>query len=307
MNNNQERWMIRTMIVFLIVIMGILNAAQLAFADDRAKLIGIWKLVSWESEIQATGERVPVMGKNPTGYVIFTQEGRMMAVLTAEGRKAPKTDQDRADLFKSVIAYTCMYRFEGDKTINKVDVSWNPAWIGTEQVRFFKFDGDRLHVSTPWMQMVTRPEKGMGRATMTFERVKTDDPLTGIWELNLAKSKFTNIPAPKSEIRTYEVTGQQEKMTAERIYAKGQVVISEFTATRDGKDVPYTGHQSLFDTHSISPVDSLTTYYTHKKAGKLVGDGTRVISKDGRTMTITFKGTGPKGQPIGATFIFDKR
>ena len=172
MNCNHERWIMKTMFVFLIVMMGVLNAVQLVFADDRTKIIGIWKLVSWESEFQATGERVPVMGKNPMGYVIFTPEGRMMAVLTAEGCKAPKTDQDRADLFKSVVAYTGMYRFEGDKTINKVDVSWNPAWIGTDQVRFFKFDGNRLQVNTQWMQSVVRPEKGMGRATMTFERVK---------------------------------------------------------------------------------------------------------------------------------------
>jgi hypothetical protein len=41
--------------------------AQPSFADDRAKILGIWKLVSWESEFQSTGEREPVMGKNPTG------------------------------------------------------------------------------------------------------------------------------------------------------------------------------------------------------------------------------------------------
>jgi hypothetical protein len=172
MNSNHERWMMRMMIVFLIVMMGVLNTAQRAFADDRTKIRGIWKLVSWESEFQATGEREPVMGKNPTGYVIFTPEGRMMAILTAEGRTSPKTDEDRANLFKSVIAFTGMNRFEGDKTINKIDVSWNPAWIGTEQVRFLKFDGDRLHVITPWMQSVTRPEKGMARAIMTFKRAE---------------------------------------------------------------------------------------------------------------------------------------
>jgi hypothetical protein len=172
MNSNHERWMMRMMIVFLIVVMGVLSAAQLALADDRAKIVGIWKIVSWESEFQATGEREPTMGKNPTGYVIFTPEGRMMAILTAEGRKAPKTDQDRADLLKSLIAYTGMYRFEGDKWITKVDVSWNPAWIGTDQVRFFKFDGDRLQVISMWMRAVVRPERGMARAIITFERAK---------------------------------------------------------------------------------------------------------------------------------------
>ena len=142
------------------------------FADDSEKILGIWRLVSYEAEFQATGEREPVLGKNPTGYIIFTREGRAFFILTGEGRKAPNTDQDRADLLKSMFAYTGMYRLEGDKWITKVDVSWNPAWVGTEQVRFFKFDGDRLQVISMWVKSVTRPEKGMGRAIITCERAK---------------------------------------------------------------------------------------------------------------------------------------
>ena len=95
-----------------------------------------------------------------------------MAVLTGDGRKAPTTDQDRADLLKSMFAYTGMYRLEGDKWITKVDVSWNPAWVGTEQVRFFRVDGDRLQVIPAWVQSVLRPERGMARGILTFERTK---------------------------------------------------------------------------------------------------------------------------------------
>jgi hypothetical protein len=95
-----------------------------------------------------------------------------MFILTGDGRKAPKTDQDRADLLKSMFAYTGMYRLEGDKWITNVDVAWNPAWVGTEQVRFFKFDGDRLQVISAWVQSVVRPEKGMARGILTFERAK---------------------------------------------------------------------------------------------------------------------------------------
>jgi hypothetical protein len=71
-----------------------------------------------------------------------------------------------------MFAYTGIYRLEGDKWITKVDVSWNPAWLGTEQVRFFKFDGDRLQVISMWVKSVTRPEKGMARGILTFERAK---------------------------------------------------------------------------------------------------------------------------------------
>ena len=146
-----------------------LMAGQPSFADDGEKILGIWRLVSFEVEFQVTGEREHIRGKNPTGFIIFTPEGRMMVVLTNEGRKAPKTDQDRADLFNAMVAYTGMYRIGGDRWITKVDVSGNPALLGTEQARFFRVDGDRLQEITQWS---VRPEKGMGRTVITWERAK---------------------------------------------------------------------------------------------------------------------------------------
>jgi hypothetical protein len=160
----QLKWL-ATLVLFLIVV-------QPSFADDRAKILGIWKIVSYEWETQATGVREPIMGKNPTGYIIFTPEWRMMVIITGEGRKAPKTDQDRADLLKSMSAYTGMYRLEGDKWITKVDVAWSPLRVGTEQVRFFRFDDDRLQVISAWMPPGTGTERGMGRVIITWERAK---------------------------------------------------------------------------------------------------------------------------------------
>jgi hypothetical protein len=150
----------------------LLVAVQPSFAYDHAKLLGTWRLVSFEVESKATGEKKPLLGKNPTGYIIFTSEGRFMAILTGEGRKAPKTDQDHADLWKSMLAYTGIYRLEGDKWITKVDVSWTPAWVGTEQVRFFRVDGNRLQVTSAWAQAVLGPERGIVRGIITFERAK---------------------------------------------------------------------------------------------------------------------------------------
>ena len=153
-----------------LVVLGLfLIALQPSFADDREKLIGVWRLVSFEAEYQATGVREHPRGKNPTGFIIFTPEGRMMVVLTNEGRKAPKTDPDRAGLFNAMVAYTGLYRIEGDRWIAKVDVSGNPALLGTEQARFFRVDGDRLQEITQWS---VRPEKGMGRTVITWERAK---------------------------------------------------------------------------------------------------------------------------------------
>ena len=94
-----------------------------------------------------------------------------MTVIEGEGRKAPQTDQDRVGLLRTMLAYTGIYRLEGEKFITKVDVSWNPAWNGTDQVRFFKFDGNRLVISTSWAPS----QKYTGRVTralLIWERVK---------------------------------------------------------------------------------------------------------------------------------------
>ena len=157
---------------WLFALVFFLVGVQPSFADDYAKTVGTWKLVSFESESQATGEREPVLGKNPTGYTIFTPERRLMVIITGEGRKPAKTDQDRAALFKATLAYTGMYRIDGDKRITKVEVSSNPEWVGTEMVRFFRFDGDRLQIISDWLQSVVRPERGKVRAILTWERAE---------------------------------------------------------------------------------------------------------------------------------------
>ena len=103
---------------------------------------------------------------------MFTPEGRVFFLFTGEGRKPGKTDKERADLLNSLVAYTGTYRIEGDKWITKVDVAWNPEWVGTEQTRFFKIGGNLLKITTPWRIMPNWPEKGMQRSIVTLERPK---------------------------------------------------------------------------------------------------------------------------------------
>ena len=106
------------------------------------------------------------------GYVMFTPDGRATFILTGDDRKPAKTVQERADLLNSMVAYTGAYRLDGDKWITKVEVAWNPEWVGTEQTRLFNIDGNRLHVLTPWRVMPNWPDKGMQRSILVFERAK---------------------------------------------------------------------------------------------------------------------------------------
>ena len=147
-------------------------APQTSYAGDGDKLVGTWKLVSYEVQVQATGEKGPVMGQKPTGYATFTPEARVFFVLTGEARKAAKTDQERAELLNTLVAYSGTYTVEGDKWTTNVDVAWNPEWVGTKQVRDFKLDGERLLVLTPWRVMPNWADKGLTRSIVTFERSK---------------------------------------------------------------------------------------------------------------------------------------
>ena len=98
--------------------------------SDSAKVLGIWKLVSLEIEVQGTGQLEPPMGDNPTGYAAFTQEGRAFFILTGDLHEPATNDEQRAGLLNTLVAYTGTYRVEGDKWITKVEVAWNPEWVG---------------------------------------------------------------------------------------------------------------------------------------------------------------------------------
>lgn len=140
-------------------------------ADERQPLVGLWKLQTYDVEFQDTGERKTSFGANPNGFIIFTPEGRMMAVLTAEGRKVPKTDADRAAAFRSMYAYSGIYRLEDNRWVTKVDISWNEAWIGTDQVRFYRLKGDTLTVTSPWGASST-PDGRVVRGILTWTKMR---------------------------------------------------------------------------------------------------------------------------------------
>ncbi len=141
--------------------------------DDelRQKIIGTWKLVSVVYEDQATKERTPVYGEHPRGIQIATPQGRWLALMTAEGRPVPKTDDERAQALTSMIAYTGRYRVENGKVITKVEAAWNEAWVGGEQVRNIRFGGDKLYIESPPMPHPNMNNKTV-RVIVEWEREK---------------------------------------------------------------------------------------------------------------------------------------
>ncbi|MGA2891744.1 MAG: lipocalin-like domain-containing protein [Xanthobacteraceae bacterium] len=143
--------MVRAVVFALVAMLFLPTLARADDAELRQKIVGTWTLVSVIYEDVATKERTPVYGEHPKGIQIATPQGRWLALVTAENRVVPKTDEERAQALKTMIAYTGRYRVEDGKVITKVEAAWNEAWVGGEQTRAVRFDGDRLYIESPPM------------------------------------------------------------------------------------------------------------------------------------------------------------
>jgi hypothetical protein len=135
---------------------------------------------------------------------------------------------------------------------------------------------------------------------------QTTNPRIGTWQLNVAKSKYSPGPAPQSQTLKIEAVGEGERVTSEITNAAGAKSVTVYTANYDGKPSPLKGSE-IADMVSIKRIDANTTERTDTKNGKVVQTFTRVLSKDGKTMTVTVKGTNAQGQTVNNVVVFEKQ
>jgi hypothetical protein len=136
-------------------------------------IVGTWQIQSFVREVVATGQRYNEFGEKPDGYISYLPDGRMHAMLVAGNRVKPTgtlpTEEEKAKLFGTMIAYAGTYRIEGEKIVHGVEVSWNQLWTGSQQTRFFKAEGDTLTITTA---VAKSPRDGQeGRTIVVFKRV----------------------------------------------------------------------------------------------------------------------------------------
>jgi hypothetical protein len=125
------------------------------FAQSKS-LVGTWKLVSASSTTEGGRMNNAVFGENPTGFITYTADGRMMAIISDGGRKPLSVSdriaaatEERAKAFSSFVAYAGRYTFAGDKVIHHVEAASIQNWVNTDLVRAARFEGDRLILKTP--------------------------------------------------------------------------------------------------------------------------------------------------------------
>src|SRR5579863_8913845 len=132
------------------------------------------------------------------------------------------------------------------------------------------------------------------------------NPFVGTWKLNTARSKFSPAPGPQSITRTFEAQGDGIKVSSEGTAADGGRIAYSYTANYDGKDnaVSGTGVPNGADTIAIKRLSPNTTEGTLKKGGKVILTVRSVVSKDGKVMTLTGKGTDADGKAVGNVTVW---
>jgi hypothetical protein len=122
-------------------------------AQSKDALVGTWKLISATNTTEKGEVIGDAFGKNPTGFLTYTPDGRMMAIIAWDGRKplsgSPAPVQERAEAYSTFIAYAGRYAFSGERVIHHVEAALRQDWVNTDLVRFIvKLQDNRLTLRT---------------------------------------------------------------------------------------------------------------------------------------------------------------
>ena len=132
------------------------------------------------------------------------------------------------------------------------------------------------------------------------------DSSAGTWKLNLEKSAFGSRHPPRSEVRTYTVTPKGTRVVITDVDQDGKKSVSRTLLTYDGKTHPFTGSAN-YDAASTQRISANETTADMLLKGKVVGSLRRVVSDDGKTLTMNMKIDKADGTQEMTMSVFDRQ
>ena|ERR1700678_2736670 len=156
------------------MIRSMVDAANIGLpADDREGIepfLGSWALISFE-HVLPSGEVLRPYGDSPSGSILYQSDGHMSAQLSVGSpTRFVSDDPDQASAEEAIRAWRTYFGYWGSfrilvdnqVVVHRVEGSSFSNWIGTEQVRHFRFDGaDRL---------ILEAQSSSGQYTLVWQR-----------------------------------------------------------------------------------------------------------------------------------------
>ena len=118
----------------------------------KEKIIGTWKFESMKVETEK-GEVIFPYGENLYGMLVYTPSGHMSVLLMNPDRSKFASDDPLAgtteeieEAYRKFDAYCGTYSIDEEKgtVTHHIEGGKFPNWVGTDQVRQFKFSDDKL-------------------------------------------------------------------------------------------------------------------------------------------------------------------
>jgi Lipocalin-like domain len=144
-------------------------------ADSLPNLIGTWRLVSYEARTSSGETRYP-LGQHVVGQLFYDVRRNMSAHVMRVDRPAfasddsgSGTDAEVRAAFEGHTSYFGTYTIDPSvRTVtHHVRGASYPNWMGHDQIRYYRFDGSHLVLSTP--SIVFRQESL--EYILTWERI----------------------------------------------------------------------------------------------------------------------------------------
>jgi len=129
--------------------------------DGASALVGTWRLVSFESKT-GDGAIRHQLGPAARGQLAYDAAGHMSAQLMdperprfASGDLTQGSDIEVRAAMAGYIAYYGTYTVDQTRGVvtHHVQGALFPNWVGGDQVRYFRLDGDRLTITTPLIRI----------------------------------------------------------------------------------------------------------------------------------------------------------
>ena len=144
-------------LITLVALPSMLAFPGTAVGQSAPNLVGTWQLVSYEARDSAGGVHYP-FGQGAVGQFSFEANGHMSLMLMKPDRPPfashdlrRGTDAEVRAAFDGFIAYFGTYKVDPAKRTVALHLRGAsfPNWVGGDQMRYYKFDGSRLVLTTP--------------------------------------------------------------------------------------------------------------------------------------------------------------
>lgn len=115
------------------------------------------------------------------------------------------------------------------------------------------------------------------------------DPFLGEWKLNVPRSVYPAGSCPKQMTIEMAATVRGVRYHSNATHANGTTTQAQYVADYNGKQAAVMGERGFLLPVSLKRIDSRTVVASYMRGMQLIATSRRVVSPDGRRMTITTK------------------